>query len=684
VSGEATTSSAGVAGTGVAPASRRASWAIVLGVFLLALAGFLAIYLRYPAIQDTDSYYHLALAREAALRGLPDRLEWARFTPLAEAFGDPVLGFHLLLAPFAGSAQPERAALFALAAFGAAIFAALAAFAVAAVGRGGAWFPWIVLLGSTEALFRLVRLRPELLALLLLLAAAWLIGRGSPRLLGLLAVVYALSYSAVQAFAGLVLGSFVVFAWRGRWPWRLPVYALGGLALGLVLHPQFPANLMFLTAGFHPGLVGQAAADTGRELGPHSTAVAVFTQLGIWVAALVTWLARRPLEGAVVTECDAATRDTLVVFAAAFLVLYATSARFVVFALPFAGLALLWHLRASAMGIGPRFPWFGRRLPTAAGYGLAALLAAGPLALQGPRFVARASTGPDDLRLTDRRAAAALLPAGARVAATWGTADLFAFYAPQARYLEVLDPGPMARYAPVANAAKLRVFSGTDPDPAFTIASVLESDYLLASRFGEPGVEVLERQLRADPRVEVLHAGISLLARVVPGRNSGFVLDWGVAAEDPRAWQAMAPPLPPAALVAYPRPTDPHLRAVEGYVDVGRLGAGPPCVVHVTTLSPATVADGWRFASSGPAELWWNGALLVRTENRGPARLDEAIAGVAPVSPAGAPVTLAVRSCRDETERRPATSETPPQGFFLELLTATGDRAPDAPSPPSP
>ena len=106
--------------------------------------------------------------------------------------------------------------LLALAGFDAALFAALAALGIAAIGRWGALLPWVVYLGSTEALSRLTRLRPELLALLLLLAAAWFAGRGAYRRLGLVAALYALSYSAIHAFAGLMFAAFLLFAWRAE------------------------------------------------------------------------------------------------------------------------------------------------------------------------------------------------------------------------------------------------------------------------------------------------------------------------------------------------------------------------------------------------------------------------------------------------------------------------------------
>lgn len=657
----------------------KAAVAVFATAFAIAFAAFLAVYLRYPALQDTDSYYHLAVAREIAQHGLPESLPWARMTAMNESFGDLVYLFHLGLAPFAAGEQPERGALVALAALDGAIFGLLATLGFAAIGRWGALLPLVVFLGSTEALFRLTRLRPEHGALLLLLVAAGLIGRGAYRSVGLVAALYALAYSAVHAFAGLAVAAFLLIGWRTRrWPWALPLYAIGGLGLGIVLHPRFPGNLPLLIDQARVGLGGSALAGSGAELGPHSTLVAVLTHLGLALAALVVWQARRPAQSsggsssAAPSDRDLQTRDVMLLFATAFLLLYALAARFVSFGVAFGGLALLWSLRARGEVVGARFACLGRQLPTGLGLGVAALLALPPLAIQVPRFAAKATLGPADLRNEERRAVAAKLPDGARVAATWGLADLFSFFAPQARYLEVLDPIFMQSHSPRAAAASRRVFDGVEPDVPFTVGTDLDSDYLLTSRFSsEPGGATLLRQLLADPRVDILHDRIYFLARWVPGRNQGFALNWVAAPEPASAWGSETAPTtsPGAVTVPYPRPNDRRARALEGYVDLRRLPVDSPCLALHTPVSlpPKGERVTWRFAATGPAELWWNGTLLVRTQSAGLARLDEVVEGTLRATPAGPPHDVSVRSCG------PATGSSPePRGFFLHLTVGAG------------
>src|SRR6185503_3104765 len=191
-----------------------------------------------------DSYYHLAVARTYFREGLIDDLRWARFSAMAHGFGDKEVLFHLLLAPFAGLAHdPVRGGQIALALLLAALFATIAGAARPTLGGWSIVLPWWLAFASTELGWRWVRLRPELLSLLLLLCALEAIARRRYRLLGAIAALYALSYTAFHAFLGLAVLIFLFIGWaRRRWEWALPAYAAIGTGVGLLVHPHFPKN----------------------------------------------------------------------------------------------------------------------------------------------------------------------------------------------------------------------------------------------------------------------------------------------------------------------------------------------------------------------------------------------------------------------------------------------------------
>src|SRR5688500_17126219 len=115
---------------------------------------------------------------------------------------------------------------------------------------------------------------------------------------------------------------------------------------------------------------------------------------------------------------------------------------------------------------------------------------------------------------------------GAKVAASWGDAHLYVYWAPQARYLNLLDPIFMAAWRPRAYQAQLAVFRGEDPDVPLAAATELDSDFIALTSRGRSGPVP---RLVSDPRVRLLHAGYESLYALLPEANQAFVLDWRVS-----------------------------------------------------------------------------------------------------------------------------------------------------------
>jgi hypothetical protein len=637
------------------PPGAARPWVVGVAAFLLALLASGALFSGYTALQDTDSYYHLALARRIAREGIPQRLDWARMTVYAERFGDPVLGFHLLLAPFARGQHPEGGALVALALLDAALLGLLAALAAVAIGRAGFVMPFVLVAGSTDVALRLVRLRPELLAVLLLILAGWLAGTGRHRLLGVVAAAFALSYSAVHAFVGCWLLLFLFWGWsRRRWEWSLPLYATLGVGVGLVLHPRFPANVEAFGMLLRVGLGGSSLPGSGGELQPHTTWIAFFAQLGLWGVALAVWAARTP--GAPAREVDGRLRDVFGLLGALFGLLYLQSARFSLFAFPCAALWLLFALRARGERVGRTARLFGREVPLALCLAVCALLGIWPWTYQWGNIRGRSVT---PQQLANRRHVAASLPAGAKVAADWGYSDLMVFYAPQARYLDVLDPLPMWLARPATFLARQRIWHGEEHDVPWATTVLLDSDYLLVPRFDPEGAGVLQR-LAGDPRIEVLDDGPLVLVRWRPGANRLFVRPWRVA---PPEVQDTAAALSDG--VPYPWDSDARGRAVEGFVDLRRVAGRAPCRVLSTLLPPASAANRWGLAPAGPTAVTIGSVEVARFEGSPQARLTDALYLTLP--PRSGPETLTLRTC--------GSSARDPGGFYFWRADAREDDA---------
>jgi len=591
--------------------SRRAT-VEVTAVFLLALAFFALLFHHLPVLYDTDSYYHLAIARAYHRHGIVDQLPWAKLSLLHD-FGDKELLFHLLLAPLADTDDPTAGGRWALALLNAAVAAALAGLGRAAVGRWGLIAPLLVYGGSLDFLGRMIRLRPEILSLLLLLAAVWCASRGRYRWLGVVAALYALAYTAFHAFLGLAVGWFLFRGWaRRQWRWELLLYPLLGLGVGLLAHPHFPQNLVVWKVQSVDFFQHKATLDVGAEIRAHTVPDLLFLNLPWVLGLLALWAAARPR-----TRRDDPAADLHLVTAAAFGLLFLLMLRFSTYAVPFATLALLYHLRRRDAEIRPTLPlpWRGK-VPTA--LAVAAALALGVPragALLGDLAGARGAVP----REAEWHAFGRQVPAGARVAADWGTTHVYMFWAPQAIYLNVLDPVFMAVPYPDAHRTLRAVLESRHPDVPHALAAELRSDHLALSRFHQP--QDLLLRLAGDPRTRLRYRGYTLLYELVPGLNRRFLLDWRVIPEGTRL-----PPDPGQipTFEPYPRAADPDLRALEGYVDATRVDPdGCVAMVHPIDATEPT-RRLYHLAPYGPTQLWLDDRLLLATADTPGAHLARA------------------------------------------------------------
>lgn len=658
-------------------------WVGALLTFVLTFGSAAPLLVAAPVILDTDSYFHLAIARLYQERGVVDGLPWARFSAMAEGFGDKEVLFHALLAPFADGFSTLGGRV-ALALLVAAASAAMAAIAVRLAGPWGLLAPWIVLLGAQTYLLRVVRLRPELLALTLFLLAAGLVGQRRYRLLGLVGFAFALGYTAFHAFLGLC-GLWFLFrgVWRQRWDWQLVLYPIIGVGLALVVHPHFPHNLVIWKIQSIDFFRLKGMLDVGGEIGPPSTDVMLIRNLGLWIALGALVLARGARRGGD-TETTAgtssqatrtqATRDALGVAAAVFGLLYLLMARFAIYAAPF---ALLWALAWAGRLHGgldrlrlplPRLGFGSSEDPPGEGrsWGPASLsltvilvltLTASTLAAVPFLRTRLFAKGPVD-RETEWAAFGRSVPPGARVAAEWGSGQLYLFWAPQALYLNVLDPIFMAVPFPEAHTAHRAVVTGDEPDVPWVLHTQLDSDHLAA-----PLLAMSERLLArtlADPRIESRFGGLTRLYAMTPDRNGDFVLDWRVV--PPGVALPVAADAQISSWPAYPRASSELGRRLEGFVDAARLPAPARCQAFVQQLAVAQpIRPVFELAPWGPTRLWLDDRLLVSQFGESAAILGRGPRVVLDLAPGAHQLT--VETCAVDARAR--------QGFYL-LARARG------------
>jgi hypothetical protein len=557
-------------------------------------------------LYDADGYYHLAVARAYAERGIFHTLDWARLSVLHEGFGDKEFLFHVLLIPFVRLADPTAGGFMALAGFSALVAALLAGAGGRAIGAWGVAVPLLVFGGATDFSLRMIRLRPELLSLLLILVAISLASTHRLKTLGVVAALYALGYTAFQTFLGLCVLFFVYELWvERRADWRLVVFPMVGIALALLVHPHFPANLRIWFLQNVEFFVRPTPVDVGAEIQPRTTRDTLLLNLGWWLGLVVLWRSR---ERRAAPVGDRRLRDFTLLATAAFGLLYVLMARFITYAVPLGTLALVRSLHVAGQRPGPRvrLPWRGE-IPAALALGACVLCAVYTTVVGAVRMATSSARTFQPGMRADWEAFGRAMPDGARVVAPWAATEEFVFWAPQGHYLNVLDPLFMIARGPETYRLYLDLLEGREPDVPLLARARFDSDF-----YADDGQYPLaKRRLLRDPRVVRLHDGITFLYQFVAGRNADFLLDWKVLPDEM--------PLPPPLSVlddpripTYPRAASEAERGVEGYVDGRRLGrTSCMTLVRAQGAERPTRLD-LEIAPYGRAEVFLDDALAAR------------------------------------------------------------------------
>jgi hypothetical protein len=270
--------------------------------------------------------------------------------------------------------------------------------------------------------------------IILVLAVHWLL-TGRHKALAPLGFIFVWFYNAFPLLL-VVAGVYVVAVGllERRVAWAALIYPLLGIALGVVVNPYFPENVVFIAGHLLPK-VGASAVPVGNEWSPYESWTLVQNSGVALAAVLLGALALGWREERV----DLAALVGLGLVGVFGLMLF-RSRRFVeyfpLFALLFLALASAPLLRAWLAQPAAKRPW--RRLaPAAAALVLAGLLA---LTVRDARALVAAS------KPADMYAAAMLwlreeAPPGAIVFQTdWDDFTRQFFYAPHLRYINGLDP----------------------------------------------------------------------------------------------------------------------------------------------------------------------------------------------------------------------------------------------------
>lgn len=409
-------------------AGRGGGWQAAGFVLLaLAVAGALQFW-GAPVPSDADSAYHAAVGQLLRRHGVLHAFPWTPMSWLADHYADKELLFHLLFVPLAGLRWTTAAHVVGTAC-GAALLVAL----YAVLRREGVRSAWawalLPLLASSAFLYRFVLVRPHLLSIALAVLVLWGAARGRSWVVALASLAYPWAYVAwflplvmvVLAEGARVLGG-------GRPRWQPAAAALGGMALGVALHPN-GANLVrfsWLVVGevlVRNAWGGRRGLEMGTEFAPFTVdewGALLLLPAAMAVAALVlAWRGRR----------GGAVPLAFALAAVAFGALTARTARFAEYFVPLAVAALALALRGAS--------------PRRAGMVLAAAVAVA-LPYQGPEEVelmARLREWPNRVPSYVATAMRAGIPPGSRVfTCEWGLTGHLMLALPERSFLVALDP----------------------------------------------------------------------------------------------------------------------------------------------------------------------------------------------------------------------------------------------------
>jgi hypothetical protein len=452
-------------------------------VFVAAFFVFAFLFLQMAILWDADSYYHLAVARHYAAHGLFAPVPWARFSMLSNG-ADKELLFHVALIPFTTLLDPATGGRIALALLNAALFALIGNLCARGLGMAGFAVPLTIWIAAPPFFARVVRLRPELAALLIILIAIPFAARKRWLALGVLAMLFAYTYTAFHAFVAICL--IWVFLLRPAPRALLPV--LGGTLIGLFVRPHPIANLQIWFVQNVAFFFDKARLDVGDEILPPSPLRIAVACLGWLIFIAIICRPKR-------------SREPLAIAAAVpaiiFTILFIGIARMATYFFPLATVALvLLFARPS------------RLVPIAIAV---ATLIGIPLSMN-PTLLRILAGG--RISEADWEAFGKAVPDGAKVAASWGDAEIYALWAPQGRYLDVLDPIFMARPHPREYAIQRAIFDGSHPDVPGAVKRDLDSDFIALDWTSAPPA-LLER-IKGDPRLRVRYGGYNVLLEIVP------------------------------------------------------------------------------------------------------------------------------------------------------------------------
>lgn len=496
---------------------RRSGWLTGVLVYGAAFALCALILGAAPGFLGNDDYYHARLSAEIITQGrLLLNFPWLPYTILSPAgFTDHHLLYHLFLAPWVALGGLNGAKLAAAFLAAGVFLAAWGLLRRIGVRHAALWT--LVLLGlSSPFLYRLLMIRTQGAALLLLILALLALFAERPGWLVVLAFAFTWLYDGfllILAVAGLY--ALAVGIVERRLAWRPVVWTALGIGLGLVINPYFPQNISFILAHLGDKVTFGDEVRVGQEWYPYTTGALLENSGGALLIFVVGLL--RPSFGGAARRRRDVIETTLLLVALLTLFMLFRSRRFIeyypAFALLFAAAA--WGRQSIDVARWLPAGWHaGARLTRYAAR--AGVLAAGLLLVSTTVLAtvrdARAAADPG--RFAGAAAwLAAYTPPGTPVFQTdWDDFTRLFYYNTHNTYLVGLDPTYLERADPELWTDWVAITQGDVAAPGATIGSEFGAAYVVS----DTQHAAFAAQAEADPDLRLVYRdGDSLVWEVI-------------------------------------------------------------------------------------------------------------------------------------------------------------------------
>ncbi|HEU4427378.1 MAG TPA: hypothetical protein VFT98_01375 [Myxococcota bacterium] len=207
-----------------------------------ALLGFFAalVHFQYatPRLYDGDSYFHARAAQQLAEHGVRREFPQTAFSTWRDRYSDKDFLFHALLIPFVGENASVGGAKRAVIALDALVLAAFG-FALVRLRVRFAWLAVLLLAASDPWIWlHLLKVRPHLLGLALLLVEIVLLLEARWKTLALVAAAHVLAHTSFLALLALPIAHAIACRLRGEpLAWKPAAGIALGVAAASLLHP---------------------------------------------------------------------------------------------------------------------------------------------------------------------------------------------------------------------------------------------------------------------------------------------------------------------------------------------------------------------------------------------------------------------------------------------------------------